>query len=223
VIGAQIYPISSSAMTLGYANTTSVTVGSTSAQNPVNLNGPTYFTNNNIQTTRSDPASFGGTQISWNRSGGGGETNIISYQGPGGNGGIDLANVNSAGTYISMIRARFNAFSCDVGAYFNGGVAYGKGNITTPSYTQSGQYTNNTFIIGSNSYFSTIITFPIAFSSTPAVFVTNGSIENTTCSRLVMGATSLSTTQFTMTFYNNAGAGGTSGLCVGRWMAHGGW
>uniref|UniRef100_A0A6C0ETM7 Uncharacterized protein n=1 Tax=viral metagenome TaxID=1070528 RepID=A0A6C0ETM7_9ZZZZ len=79
-----------------------------------------------------------------------------------------------------MIRARNNAFSCDVGAYFNGGVAYGKGNIT-PSYTQSGQYFNGGFVIPAVSFFSVTITFVTVFSSGPMVVATNTIIYYASC------------------------------------------
>jgi hypothetical protein len=106
---------------------------------------------------------------------------------------------------------------------FSGGISFSKGAYTSASYTQTGEYFNGGFVIGSNSYYSATITFSPAFSSIPFVYVTNGSVQNTTCSRLVMGATNVTASQFTMTFYNNAGAGGTSGACTGRWMATGGW
>ena len=223
VIGSQIYPISSSAMTVGYANTTSVTVGSTSLQNPVTISGIGYFTNNNIQSLRTDYASFGGTQISWNRTGGQGETNIIGYQGPGGSGGVVLANVNASGTYQELISANSSRVYTTPNAMFNGGISFTKGNVTNASYIQTGEYFNSGFVIGSNSFFSATITFSPAFSAIPFVYASNGSVQNTTCSRLVVGATNISTSQFTMTFYNNAGAGGTSGACTVRWMALGGW
>jgi hypothetical protein len=88
------------------APVTNLYLGSSSSQQPVTVYGPTYFTNNNINTTRSDYASFGGTQISWNRTGGNGETNLISYQGPGNNGGFTLANMNTAGTYQELMTLR---------------------------------------------------------------------------------------------------------------------
>jgi hypothetical protein len=85
---------------------TNLYLGAEISQQPVTIYGPTYFSNNNINTTRGDFATFGGMQISWNRTGGQGETNLISYQGPGGNGGFTLANMNTAGTYQELMTLR---------------------------------------------------------------------------------------------------------------------
>ncbi len=50
-------------------------------------------------------------QVSWNRTGGNGETNLISYQGPGSNGGFTLANVNTAGTYQELLSLKSGAIN----------------------------------------------------------------------------------------------------------------
>ena len=134
--------------------------------------------------------------------------------------------LNSFKTYLNsavIIVLTAPAVACEAILKMSKGFIFGKGNFLDPTYMQAGQYYNGGFVIGSNSYYSATITFSHAFGTIPFVYVTNGSVQNTTCSRLVVGATNISTSQFTMTFYNNAGAGGTSGACTVRWMAIGGW
>ena len=102
---------------------TNLYLGASASQQPVTVYGPTYFTNNNISTTRGDFATFGGTQISWNRTGGQGETNIISYEGPGSTGGITLANVSGTNAYQTLMElnsSRTNMYSPLVNMCLNG-------------------------------------------------------------------------------------------------------
>ena len=104
---------------------------------------------------------------------------------------------------------------------FNGGISFTKGNVTSASYIQTGQYVNTGFVIPAAGYYSTAITFT-AFSSIPYVFATNGSAQNTTCSKLVIGCNVTSSSTATLTFYNS-GLGATSGLCIVVWQAFGSW
>jgi len=205
VIGSQIYPISSSAMTVGYANTTSVTVGSTSQQNPVTISGIGYFTNANIQSLRTDFASFGGMQVSWNRTGGNGETNLVSYQGPGSNGGITLANVNTAGTYQELISAKSGSVTFTPVASFNNGLSYGRGNLTSKTLTQTGGFGNGSTTVPANSvvnYSATWAAMGLAdFTTAPSVICCNGTSSGLG-QKLIISCYGATTTQVSFSLYN---------------------
>lgn len=105
---------------------------------------------------------------------------------------------------------------------FQSGMSFNKGNLTSPFFHQNGQYTNASFMINSLTFFSVVITFPTAFSGYPIVVACNGSGVSTTCAKLIVSATNISNSQFTLCFYN-AGASATTGACYAQWMADGSW
>lgn len=151
--------------TLGAVNIspkTAITI-QVASKGPINLNGVSYFANNNVATTRSDYASWGGTQMSWNRSNGAGETNIISYQAGGSDGGVTIANVNTAGTYKEILACKNGGIACQVNLRANSGLSFGKGNLTSATFMQ----TYSTGFTGIQILANTIITnsWTITFAS----------------------------------------------------------
>ena len=90
--------------------------------------------------------------------------------------------------------------------YFQNGMAFGKGNINSPSFIQTGQA-----LLNQNVYPQAIVTgfaqiiFPVAFSSIPTVTLTRYAVTGGLIGAyLIMGIYGISTTGFYIDLYNSS-------------------
>ena len=208
--------------TANIAGTTSVTLGV--GQIPVTLNGIAYITNGNVNTTRSDYATWGGTQISWNRSGGNGENNFICYQGLGsGPGGLDIANVSTTNVYTTIMTARVNQINCVPQILASSGICFNKGNITTVGYMFCNGTWTGSLLGAGNALTPVNQSFGMTFSTVPKLQLTLWTTNTAAAMGVIVSFHSVTTTDFYICAYNARSVNAPLNAWGVHWTATGGY
>ena len=144
------------------------------------------------------------------------------------NGGIiDITGRQTKLTAAQTVILTGTNITSNGGAHsMNNGLAFGKGNLTSGFFIQTGQTANSTStILGLNpSGTPFIITFPTAFSAQPIVTVTlvTGTVNSIVCG-LVLSTYSITSAGFSCNIYNTRTANTGTQPYACAWHAIGSW